>query len=74
MTETRPASLINVFRRLWPQIWAYRARVGTALVFLILAKLANVGVPLVMKDLIDKLDVKPSPLLIPLALLVAYGA
>ncbi len=74
MTEPRPASLINVFRRLWPQIWLYRARVGTALVFLVVAKLANIGVPLVMKDLIDKLDLKPTPLLIPLMLLVAYGA
>ena len=74
MTEPHPANLINVVRRLWPQIWVYRGRVGAALVFLVLAKLANIGVPLIMKDLIDRLDVKPTPLLIPVALLVAYGA
>jgi ABC-type transport system involved in Fe-S cluster assembly fused permease/ATPase subunit len=74
MNEPRPASLISVIRRLWPEVWRYRVRVGTALVFLIAAKLANIGVPLVMKDLIDKLDVKPAPLLIPLMLLLAYGA
>jgi ABC-type transport system involved in Fe-S cluster assembly fused permease/ATPase subunit len=73
MSDPRSASLINVFRRLWPQIWFYRTRVGNALVFLVFAKLANVGVPLVMKSLIDKLDLTPKPLLIPLSLLVAYG-
>src|SRR5450759_1425549 len=74
MTEQRSASLISVFRRLWPQIWLYRVRVGIALVCLVIAKLANIGVPLIMKSLIDKLDLAPKPLLIPLMLLVAYGA
>ena len=74
MTEQRSASLISVFRRLWPQIWLYRVRVGIALVCLVIAKLANIGVPLIMKSLIDKLDLTPRPLLIPLLLLVGYGA
>ncbi len=72
--DPRPASLISVFRRLWPQVWRYRVRVGVALVFLVVAKLANIGVPLVLKHLVDALDVAPKPLLIPLLLLVAYGA
>ncbi len=72
--DSRPASLVNVFRRLWPQIWRYRLRVGIALAFLVVAKLANIGVPLVLKHLVDALDVAPKPLLIPLLLLVAYGA
>ena len=70
MTEQRSASLISVFRRLWPQIWLYRVRVGIALVCLVIAKLANIGVPLIMKSLIDKLNLAPKPLLIPLLLLV----
>ena len=74
MTEQRSASLISVFRRLWPQIWLYRVRVGIALVCLVIAKLANIGVPLIMKSLIDKLNLAPKPLLIPLLLLVGYGA
>ncbi|MEP7044785.1 MAG: ABC transporter ATP-binding protein/permease [Dokdonella sp.] len=74
MSETPRASLISAFRRLWPQVWHYRVRVGVALVFLVAAKLANIGVPLLMKSLIDKLDLTPKPLLIPLLLLVAYGA
>jgi ATP-binding cassette, subfamily B, heavy metal transporter len=73
-TETRSASLATIIRRLWPEVWRYRVRVGVALVFLVAAKLANIGVPLVLKDLVDALDIAPKPLLVPLLLLVAYGA
>jgi ABC-type transport system involved in Fe-S cluster assembly fused permease/ATPase subunit len=73
-TDSRPASLVSVFRRLWPQIWRYRVRVSVALGFLIIAKLANIGVPIILKELVDKLDIAPKPLLVPLLLLVAYGA
>ncbi len=72
--DSRPASLVSVFRRLWPQVWHYRLRVGIALFFLIIAKLANIGVPVILKELVDKLDIAPKPLLVPLLLLVAYGA
>jgi ABC-type transport system involved in Fe-S cluster assembly fused permease/ATPase subunit len=72
--DDRPASLLSVFRRIWPEVWRYRVRVGVALAFLVVAKLANIGVPLVLKQLVDALDVAPKPLLIPLMLLVAYGA
>ena len=72
--DSRPASLVSTFRRLWPEVWRYRVRVGIALAFLVVAKVANIGVPLVLKHLVDALDVAPKPLLIPLLLLVAYGA
>jgi len=72
--DSRPATLISVFRRLWPQVWRYRVRVGVALLFLVVAKLANIGVPVLLKELVDTLDVAPKPLLVPLLLLVAYGA
>ena len=72
--DSRPASLVSVFRRLWPQLWRYRLRVGIALGFLVVAKLANIGVPVVLGHLVDKLDIAPKPLLVPLLLLVAYGA
>ncbi|GAA0709919.1 ABC transporter ATP-binding protein/permease [Dokdonella soli] len=74
MSDTRSTSAFSIIRRLWPEVWRYRVRVGIALLFLVAAKLANIGVPLVMKSLIDRLDLTPKPLLIPLMLLVVYGA
>jgi len=51
----------------------FRARVVVALIFLTAAKLANVGVPLVMKEIVDSLDAATAPLVLPVALLVIYG-
>ncbi len=44
-----------------------------ALTLLVAAKLANVGVPLILKDVIDSLDSNTAMLVAPLALLTAYG-
>jgi len=64
--------------KLLPYLWRYRWRVGLALGFMVCAKLANVGVPLLLKTLIDSLAIKPGStqamLVVPLGLLVAYGA
>ncbi len=66
--------LINL-RRMFPYIWDYRGRVLIALFSLIIAKVAMVSVPFILKDIVDHLDVEPSEvLLLPLALLLAYGA
>jgi ATP-binding cassette subfamily B protein len=60
---------------LLPYLLAYKGRVFLALACLLLAKLANVGVPLVLKQIVDRLTVTgPQLLVLPLALLVAYGA
>ncbi len=62
-------------RALAPYLWEYRGRVLFALGCLILAKVANVGVPLVLKGLVDNLDMHADPMLVlPVALLLAYGA
>jgi ABC-type transport system involved in Fe-S cluster assembly fused permease/ATPase subunit len=65
-------------RTLFPYLWVYKWRVLAALGCLIGAKLANVGVPLVLKKLIDQLSINPSDphalLVLPLGALVAYGA
>ena len=58
---------------LLPYLWEFRVRVAIALAFLITAKLANVGVPLVMKRVVDSLDPRTAMLVLPLALLAAYG-
>ncbi len=64
--------------KLLPYLWQYRWRVGTALLFLVAAKVANVGVPVLMKNLVDALAYKPGGptalLVVPASLLVAYGA
>ena len=57
-----------------PYLWEYRGRVLLALIFLVTAKIANVGVPLVMKEIVDQLDSRQAALVLPLALLVIYGA
>jgi ATP-binding cassette subfamily B protein len=60
---------------LLPYLFAYKGRVFFALGCLVAAKLANVGVPLVLKQIVDRLTVTgPQPLVVPLALLLAYGA
>ncbi len=65
-------------RNLTPYLWQYRLRVSLALVMLLAAKVANVGVPLVLKDIVNALDLRPGDpravLVVPVALLVAYGA
>lgn len=55
-----------------PYLWAYKGRVSAALTALIFAKLANVGVPLVLKDIVDTLT-NVQPIVLPVLLLAAYG-
>ncbi len=63
--------------RLLPYLWRYRWRVGAALAFLLAAKAANVGVPVLLKHLVDALSIKPGDavaiLVVPVSLLVGYG-
>ncbi len=63
--------------KLLPYLWRYRWRVGLALTFLLGAKVANVSVPLLLKELVDALSIKPgnpmAVLVVPTALLVGYG-
>ena len=64
-------------RRLAPYLWEYRWRVLAALAFMVGAKLANVSVPIVLKDLVDAMAPKAGRaaalLVVPAGLLVAYG-
>lgn len=62
-------------KRMFPFVWSYRGRVLLALGCLILAKLAMVSVPFVLKHIVDQLGLPDrSALILPLALLLAYGA
>ena len=61
----------------FPYLWQYKWRVSLAMLFLVGAKLANVGVPLVLKELIDHMTIRPDNpqalLVLPLGILLAYG-
>ncbi|MEN3293720.1 MAG: ATP-binding cassette, subfamily heavy metal transporter, partial [Burkholderiales bacterium] len=64
-------------KTLFPYLWTYKWRVLLALIFLVGAKLANVGVPLVLKALIDHMTISPANpralVALPIGILVAYG-
>ena len=63
--------------RLLPYLWTYKWRVVAAIAFMLGAKLANVSVPLLLKQLVDTMDVPPGGttalLVVPVGLLLAYG-
>ncbi len=64
-------------RRLLPYLWIWRWRVIFALACLVMAKFANVAVPLLLKAIVDAMNVQPGDaralLVVPVALLVGYG-
>ncbi|MBK6296347.1 MAG: ABC transporter ATP-binding protein/permease [Rhodoferax sp.] len=65
-------------KRLFPYLWQYKWRVVIALALMVAAKLANVSVPLLLKELIDTMNPKgglnaSAILVVPVALLFAYG-
>ncbi len=65
-------------RRLFPYLWEYKWRVMAALAFMVGAKMANVSVPLLLKELVDTMNPKAgidasALLVVPVALLFAYG-
>ncbi|EYC52990.1 metal ABC transporter permease [Hylemonella gracilis str. Niagara R] len=67
--------------KLFPYLWHYKWRVLAALGFMVCAKLANVGVPVLLKELVDRMSgvtgmsgVVAAAVIVPAALLLAYGA
>ena len=73
--KQRPDS--ETLKRLFPYLWQYKWRVLAALSFMVGAKLANVGVPLLLKELIDAMSFKPNDpmavIVVPVSLLLVYG-
>ncbi len=72
-----PASDWATLARLLPYLWEYKWRVVFALSFMVAAKVANVGVPVLLKNLVDAMSIKPGDvtavLVVPVSLLLAYG-
>ena len=63
----------RTIKTLLPYLLEYRGRVALALGFLLLAKLANVGVPLVLKRIVDTFEQSQALLALPVFLFAAYG-
>jgi len=66
---------LHNLRNMLPFLWEYRGRALFALGCLVMAKLANVGIPLLLKQIIDSLEKgERTELMLPLFLLLGYGA
>lgn len=64
----------RTLRRLGPYLWEHRWRFVFAVTFLISAKVATIGVPVLLKHIVDGLDASKSAVLIlPAALIFGYG-
>lgn len=65
----------QTLKTLLPYLWQYRLRVSLALSFLVLAKVANVAVPIILKEIVDGVGVDRlgAVLAVPVGLILAYG-
>lgn len=69
----------GVIKQAWPYLMEYRFRVFLAVMCLVAAKLASVGMPFILKDIVDGLDEQLGGthlnfVTVPIGLLLAYGA
>lgn len=74
--KQKPSNDWKVIRSLLPYLWAFKARVILALSCLIAAKVANLGVPILLKELVDAMALPAGIemlVVVPVALVVAYG-
>lgn len=61
-------------RQMMPFVWAYKSRVLLALGCLVISKLAMVGIPVVLKYIVDILDTDAGQVAtLPIVFLLAYG-
>jgi ATP-binding cassette, subfamily B, heavy metal transporter len=66
----------HIFKQLWPYLLEFKQRVGLALLCLIAAKVASIGLPFVLKHTVDALNIKSAEqglIIVPFALVAAYG-
>ncbi|MEN9759471.1 MAG: hypothetical protein RL676_620 [Pseudomonadota bacterium] len=74
--EGAPKGEWETLKALLPYLWQYKGRVALALACLVLAKVANVAVPVVLKDIVDHVSASPGIAVaaVPMALILGYGA
>lgn len=64
----------QAIRSLLPFLWQFRMRLFLAIALLLLAKVANVGIPLALKEVVDALDIaQTSAIFLPVTFLLIYG-
>jgi ATP-binding cassette subfamily B protein len=63
----------GTIRSLLPYLWEFKKRVSLALVLLVMAKIASVAVPLLLKEVVDALDQPQDMLVLPVLFVVGYG-
>ncbi|MDD3529966.1 MAG: ABC transporter ATP-binding protein/permease [Gallionellaceae bacterium] len=73
MTRQISASQWRSALKLFPYVWQHKDRVLAAFGLLIAAKLANVSVPLVLKEIVDRLHEPTFALAVPMLFIVLYG-
>jgi len=74
--KAQQRSDLQVIRNLMPYIWQFKFRVIITLLCLVFAKVANLGVPIVLKKIVDTLSITSTSqalLVVPVSLILAYG-
>ncbi|HEX9851959.1 MAG TPA: ABC transporter ATP-binding protein/permease, partial [Woeseiaceae bacterium] len=71
---TGARSDLHVIGDMLPYLRPYIGRISLALLLIVAAKFTNLLVPFLLKGIVDQLNVEPSLLLLPVGLLLAYGA
>lgn len=65
---------VEVVAALLPYLRPYAGRIALALALIFAAKLVNLYIPIALKQIVDGLNIEPSLLMLPVGLLLAYGA
>jgi ATP-binding cassette, subfamily B, heavy metal transporter len=66
----------GIFKQLWPYLLEFKQRVALALLCLVAAKIASIGLPFILKHTVDELNSKSATdalILVPFGLVAAYG-
>ncbi len=64
---------MQTLKSLLPYVWQFKGRVIAALSCLVAAKIASVILPLFLKDIVDKLSLPSTLMVLPVAALLGYG-
>jgi len=76
VVQKRQSQDWKVIKNLFPYLSAYKARIFFTLLCLVVAKIANLGVPITLKKIVDAMSIHTTPqalLVVPVSLIVAYG-